>query len=416
MNDNLDDFLNSLGIEPTAPAVATSVDTQQLADAGPAPVSEEPQALSNEDFDDILEEYGFGRPQEAQAEEITEEESEGEEEEDNTEEYNENIGEGRDLDAEEDADWDEAIASGRIVVTNETLGESEQSTNIQQTVQEVHFHMPDGEVIDVPIIHEEATAEEQTPSAPAEEPLVPLNSPTLLLDESTTRFSGAEWFNEIQKKSIIIAGCGGIGSNLVFQLARMVPASIVLYDDDTVEMVNMAGQLFARNDIGMAKVTAITNMITAYTNMQNIYAIQGKFGPTTEAGDIMMCGFDNMDARRTFFESWLVHVEDKPLEEQKNCLFLDGRLSLDTLQVLCIAGDDRFNINRYRSEFLFSDEEAEHTVCSMKQTTYLACMIGSVMVNLFTNWVANSLDPIIPYDLPFFTEYDAQNMIFKTEK
>jgi hypothetical protein len=52
----------------------------------------------------------------------------------------------------------------------------------------------------------------------------------------------------------------------------------------------------------------------------------------------------------------------------------------------------------------------------MKQTTYLACMIGSIMTNLFTNWAANLLDPIIPYDLPFFTEYDAQNMIFKTVK
>ena len=52
----------------------------------------------------------------------------------------------------------------------------------------------------------------------------------------------------------------------------------------------------------------------------------------------------------------------------------------------------------------------------MKQTTYLACMIGSVMTNLFTNFVAGLLDPIIPYDLPFFTEYDAQHMIFKTEQ
>jgi hypothetical protein len=43
-------------------------------------------------------------------------------------------------------------------------------------------------------------------------------------------------------------------------------------------------------------------------------------------------------------------------------------------------------------------------------------MIGSFMTNLFTNWVANLLNPVIPYDLPFFTEYDAQNMIFKTVK
>ena len=66
-------------------------------------------------------------------------------------------------------------------------------------------------------------------------------------------------------------------------------------------------------------------------------------------------------------------------------------------------------------EYLFTDAEAEETVCSMKQTTYMACMIASIMTNLFVNFTANLLDPVIPYDLPFFTEYDAQNMIFKTE-
>ena len=77
--------------------------------------------------------------------------------------------------------------------------------------------------------------------------------------------------------------------------------------------------------------------------------------------------------------------------------------------------DEKYNIERYEKEFLFADYEADATICSMKQTTYLACMIGSLMVNLFTNFIANSLNPIIPYDLPFFTEYDAQNMLFKTE-
>jgi hypothetical protein len=236
------------------------------------------------------------------------------------------------------------------------------------------------------------------------------------MDDSTTRFSGAEWFNEIQKKNIIVAGQGGIGSNLSFQLARMHPASMVLYDDDTVETVNMAGQLYARNDIGKSKVTAISDMITSYTNMQNIYAVKDKFTYSTEAGNIMMCGFDNMEARRVFFSKWHDHVMSVPAEERKNCLYLDGRLSLDTLQVFCITGDDAINGAIYRDKYLFSDSEAEHTVCSMKQTTYLACMIGSIMTNLFTNWVADLLDPIIPYDLPFFTEYDAQNMIFKTVK
>jgi hypothetical protein len=244
---------------------------------------------------------------------------------------------------------------------------------------------------------------------------IPLNSPTLLIDESTTRFSGAEWFNEIQKARIIVAGIGGIGSNVVFQLARMIPANLTLYDDDNVERVNMAGQLFSSSNIGESKVTAIANMIYDYTSMKQVLAIKDKFTSDKEPGDIMICGFDNMRARRTFFNSWYNHISDKSEEERSKCLYLDGRLSIDTLQILCIRGDDQYNIERYEKEFLFADYEADATICSMKQTTYLACMIGSLMVNLFTNFIANSLNPIIPYDLPFFTEYDAQNMLFKTE-
>lgn len=242
-----------------------------------------------------------------------------------------------------------------------------------------------------------------------------LNSPTLLIDESTSRFSGAEWYNEIQKARIIIAGIGGIGSNVAFQIARMVPSNITMYDDDIVERTNMAGQLYSTMDIGKSKVSAIADMIKVYTSTQQINAIKEKFTYDTEPGDIMISGFDNMSARNIFFKSWLKHLKTKTPEERSKCLYLDGRLSMDTLQIFCITGTDMYNIDRYNDEFLFPDYQADATVCSMKQTTYLACMIGSLMVNLFTNFIANTLNPIIPYDLPFFTEYDAQNMIFKTE-
>lgn len=428
MSNNLDDFLNSLGIETAVPAndeaaAALRGDLPELPELAEETPSS-PQNLSNDDFDDILGEYGFSRTQDAEAEEVTEEESREEEEEvindgpfyvgegiiAQTREFA-NVGEAgvaaqeyRDLDAEEDAEWEERIDSGEI--------------------REVHFHTSEG-VIDVPIIEEpsehndiavSAVPVEATQNTEASTTLLPQNSPTLLMDDSTTRFSGAEWFNEIQRKTIIIAGQGGIGSNLSFQLARMHPAGMYLYDDDTVEMVNMAGQLYARDDIGKAKVDAIADMITKYTNMQGVIALNERFTSSCEAGDIMLCGFDNMEARRTFFNAWQQHVFSKPEEEWKDCLFLDGRLSLDTLQVFCITGDNAYAMTEYVDKYLFSDSEAEHTVCSMKQTTYLACMIGSIMTNLFTNWVADSLNPIIPYDLPFFTEYDAQNMIFKTIK
>ncbi len=306
-----------------------------------------------------------------------------------------------------------------ISLSDEELDEIIEDNDLSEDHEEEEtYDENQGEGNDIDVEETEEEVEESTTSTEnntSDDAKIPLNSPTLLIDESTTRFSGAEWFNEIQKARIIVAGIGGIGSNVAFQLARMIPANLTLYDDDNVEMVNMAGQLFSSNNIGESKVNAIANMIYDYTSMKQVLAIKDKFTSDKEPGDIMICGFDNMRARRTFFNSWYNHISDKSKEERCKCLYLDGRLSMDTLQILCIRGDDQYNIERYEREFLFADYEADATVCSMKQTTYLACMIGSLMVNLFTNFIANTLNPVIPYDLPFFTEYDAQNMLFKTE-
>lgn len=331
-------------------------------------------ALTENDINDILEDNGIMSDiQDPEFEEDA---------------YNENQGEGGDIDAENYLE-----ESRRI---------------LQQALDEAtEANPPQNETNEEPIENEEDSS--------TEEASIPLNSPTLLIDEATTRFSGAEWFSEIQKARVIIAGQGGIGSNLSFQIARMTPACITMYDDDVVENVNMAGQLYSYDNIGDAKVDAIAHMINQYTSARRVNAIRSKFTSETEPGDIMLCGFDNMKARKTFFDSWCNHIKEKTLEERKKCLYMDGRLSMDTLQILCIRGDDAYNIDRYSKEFLFTDAMAESTVCSMKQTTYLACMIGSLMTNLFTNFIASTLDPIIPYDLPFFIEYDAQNMIFKTE-
>lgn len=249
----------------------------------------------------------------------------------------------------------------------------------------------------------------------SQEQAIPQNSESLLVDQRTSRFSGADWYEAVQKSKIILAGLGGIGSWTAMQLARMSPAVIALYDDDIVEAGNMSGQLYSINDVGRNKVDAMHDMISQYTTAKTVFALPERFTENTEAGDIMICGFDNMAARKLFFTKWKQHVDSLPEERKKDCLYIDGRLSMDTLQVFCIKGDDAYSINKYSTDYLFDDSQADATVCSMKQTTYLACMIGSVITNLFTNFIANSLDPVIPYDLPFFTEYDAQNVIFKTK-
>lgn len=382
---DIDDILRSCGVENSST---------------PPPQPEEPVVVSTEnnisitedDVNSILEENGYS--------------------ESTVEEEDNDI-----LDPEfEDTEENEEAPSDSLRQAEEEFHEAlEEYASDTITLTEVNAEVLNDERVTVSPEDVSITQNINSSSSNNEDAKIPLNSPTLLLDDTTSRFSGAEWYQAIQNTNIILAGLGGIGSNVALQIARMVPAKLILYDDDNVELANMAGQLYGYADFGKTKVDAIADMISLYTSMIRVQAIAQKFTKFTEPGDIMICGFDNMMARKTFFYSWKRHIEGKSMEERAKCLYIDGRLSMDCLQVLCIKGDDEYNIDRYSKEFLFSDADADATVCSMKQTTYLACMIGSIITNLFTNFVAGTLNPIIPYDLPFFTEYDAQNMIFKTE-
>lgn len=194
----------------------------------------------------------------------------------------------------------------------------------------------------------------------------------------------------------------------------MNPRSMTVYDPDRVEAVNMSGQLYNINDIGERKVNAINRMIKSYSLYYGMSYLCERYDYNSLANKIMICGFDNMEARTTFFNKWLSYVNSLPEDERNECLFIDGRLAAEEFQVFCIKGDDEFNINRYKDEFLFSDEEAEETICSYKQTTFMANMIASVMVNLFVNFIANQCKPIIDRDVPFYTSYSAETMYYKT--
>ena len=244
---------------------------------------------------------------------------------------------------------------------------------------------------------------------------IPENSDSLLVSETTSRFSSAIWYDNIKTKDILVAGIGGIGSYVVFLLSRMTPNSILVYDPDIVEAANMSGQLYCTIDIGNSKTSAIAKMVSFYSQYFKISCFRQRFATHSVARDIMICGFDNMAARKAFFNSWYEWVKLHKEEDKKDCLFIDGRLAAENFQILCIRGDDTYNIERYKNEFLFNDEEADATICSYKQTSFCANMIASYMVNLFVNFAANQCDPLMERDLPFYIEYDASLMYFKTQ-
>ena len=246
---------------------------------------------------------------------------------------------------------------------------------------------------------------------------IPVNSATIEEDDSTSRFSGAIWYDAIQHKVITLAGLGGIGSYVGFLLSRMHPQHLYMYDDDKVEATNLSGQLYGNNDINVFKVSALGNMIINYSDFRGMTRYPIRFSEDNNATDIMICGFDNMEARKTFYTQWKVRVNTKDTTEEKSkCLFIDGRLAAEEFQVLTITGDNEAAMRKYEKDFLFSDAQADATLCSYKQTTFCANMIASYMVNNFVNFVANECNPLIPRVVPFYVYYNAETMYLKVEE
>ena len=316
-----------------------------------------------------------------------------------------------DLDEEEDEDWDRLEEAG--IITEVTAPNVEEAVVAETPLpnETTPLDTPEPETPEVSAVPE-------TPAQPvtAEDAInmLPVNSMSYANDDTMSRFSGAMWFSAIQLSTVVLAGLGGIGSYVLFCLSRMKPKQIFLYDDDVVELANLSGQLYSAPMVGKRKVDAMAELARDFSCYYGVQAVPQKFTKDTPAGDIMICGFDNMQARKDFFEAWVKHLVNHP--SPSKCLFIDGRLNMEEFQVFCMRGNDTYSINKYHKEYLFEDFEAESIQCSMKQTTFCANMIGSVIVNLFTNFIANQLKPLIDRDVPFKTYYDASMMYFKTEE
>ena len=62
---------------------------------------------------------------------------------------------------------------------------------------------------------------------------------------------------KLKKIKVLIAGCGGLGSNIAISLGRIGVGSISLVDFDIVEPSNLNRQQYYIEDIGEFKVTAL---------------------------------------------------------------------------------------------------------------------------------------------------------------
>lgn len=224
------------------------------------------------------------------------------------------------------------------------------------------------------------------------------------INEQFNTLKGLPWFNpkKAYLKRVSVFGAGGIGSWLTLFLSR-AGFEVTVYDFDKVEKRNLGGQFFSVENIGQLKVHALADNIGKFSTTNPIVCRPTRIG--TSVSWSLSCtfvAFDNMEARKAVFDSWKIGF-DRP-----KSIFIDGRLEAEFLQIFCVRGDDPEQIEKYEKTLSVAEDPSNSAhMCSIKQTSHVAAMIGSFMTSFYTNFVANRIEGVesryVPFKFEIFT-------------
>jgi hypothetical protein len=214
------------------------------------------------------------------------------------------------------------------------------------------------------------------------------------------RFKDLNWFNRANNTEVFLLGLGGIGSWAAMLLAR-TGLNVYAMDYDIVDRTNISGQFFFTDQILLPKTKAV-QLNNMYFGGKGINAIEEKLTKHTSNINlkrITIVGTDNMQSRKDLFNIWR-HTYLQKGNNQKDVLFVDGRLNAESYQIFCIRNEKE--ADNYKNNFLYDDSEIPDVSCTAKQTSHYAAMIAGEIVRFVTNFLS-SLDGYPTY-VPFLYE------------
>jgi len=208
-------------------------------------------------------------------------------------------------------------------------------------------------------------------------------------EEKNIRYKDAPWFGKFYP--ITIGGAGATGSHIAMILSRY-GHQLTIWDNDSVDTVNLGAQGYHMKHLGMPKVDAIKELCASFSGEDNVTAKNELFTEDSPIESICFSCFDSMKARKDMFESWVQEAITN--DGSTPCVFIDGRILYGTMDIFIVTKD---TIDEYRKS-LFDDSEGVDGSCTLKITTHYAYLISAYMVNSFTNYLTNFVykKPICP--------------------
>jgi sulfur carrier protein ThiS adenylyltransferase len=123
---------------------------------------------------------------------------------------------------------------------------------------------------------------------------------------------------KLQKATVGIAGCGGLGSNAAVALVRAGVGHLILVDHDVVEISNLNRQYYFQSDIGKRKVEALAAHLRNIAPQVDLVVHHKALTPEDipilfRSADLLIEAFDRAESKRWLIESWCRTFKAKPI-------------------------------------------------------------------------------------------------------
>lgn len=125
---------------------------------------------------------------------------------------------------------------------------------------------------------------------------------------------GAEGQRRLNGATVLVAGCGALGSNLAETLARAGVGHIVLIDDDRLELNNLQRQaLLTEKDVDSPKARAVAGALlrihtTLDVRYESVRLTRENVERSIAGVDLVLDGFDNLPARYLLNDACVKHA------------------------------------------------------------------------------------------------------------
>jgi molybdopterin/thiamine biosynthesis adenylyltransferase len=162
---------------------------------------------------------------------------------------------------------------------------------------------------------------------------------------------------------VTMIGAGGIGAATALALAKLGITRLYLYDDDTIEDLNIPTQLLKLSDIGKPKAQSVAAMLQEFSDeVSGSTRNQRVVSETTLPGSVItISSVDSITSRKAIWEAVVA---------SQGRWYLDARMGAEVFQLYTV---DTANPDWYvRHLSTLNEDDVPDEPCTAKATIYTA--------------------------------------------